>query len=185
MANQPAAAADFKRETLPQMTATQLEITDIPSNPLDLLEQVAELHDWPADRLSDEELLICTPGSWCHYQITITYRGELESLHVAAAFDMRVPKAKISDACVLVARINEQLWLGHFDLWSDSGSLIFRHGLTLAGGAGVTPEQCEGLMEIAVEACERYYPCFQFLMWAGKKPEEALAAALFETQGHA
>jgi hypothetical protein len=167
------------------MTATQVEILENQTNPLDLLEQVAEIHDWPSDRLSEEELLICAPGSWCHYQLTITYRADLESLHIAAAFDLHVPKSKRTDACMLVARINEQLWLGHFDLWSDAGTLIFRHGLILSGNADVTPEQCEGLIDIATEACERYYPSFQFLIWAGKKPEEALAAALFETQGHA
>jgi len=37
----------------------------------------------------------------------------------------------------------------------------------------------------AIEECERFYPVFQFVLWAGKTPQEAIAAALIETQGEA
>ena len=37
----------------------------------------------------------------------------------------------------------------------------------------------------AIEECERFYPVFQFVLWAGKTPQEAISAALIETQGEA
>ncbi len=40
-------------------------------------------------------------------------------------------------------------------------------------------------MKIAVEACERYYQAFQFVVWAGKTAAEALDTAMFETAGEA
>ena len=43
----------------------------------------------------------------------------------------------------------------------------------------------EDLIEIAVGEADRFYPAFQFLLWGGKSPEEALAAALLETVGEA
>ncbi len=39
----------------------------------------------------------------------------------------------------LIAQINEQLWLGHFDLWTQEGLVMFRHALLL-NGAVATPE---------------------------------------------
>jgi hypothetical protein len=36
-----------------------------------------------------------------------------------------------------------------------------------------------------VEACERYYQAFQFILWAGKSAPDALAGTLFETVGEA
>jgi len=36
-----------------------------------------------------------------------------------------------------------------------------------------------------VEACERYFPAFQFVIWAGKSAESAIESSLFETMGHA
>jgi hypothetical protein len=62
--------------------------------------------------------------------------------------------------------------------------LLYRHGLLLAG-AETHAGQCEALLKAALEACERYYQSFQFVLWAGKSAEEALAATMLETQGHA
>jgi hypothetical protein len=84
----------------------------------------------------------------------------------------------------LIALINEQLWLGHFDLWKEDGMLLYRHGLILAG-AETHVGQCEALLRAALEACERYYQSFQFVLWAGKSPEDALLATMLETQGQA
>jgi hypothetical protein len=37
----------------------------------------------------------------------------------------------------------------------------------------------------AIHACERYYPAFQFVVWAGKSASEAMSAAMFDTAGEA
>ena len=39
--------------------------------------------------------------------------------------------------------------------------------------------------EAALEECERFYPVFQFVLWGGKSPGEAIAAALIDTHGEA
>jgi len=48
-----------------------------------------------------------------------------------------------------------------------------------------TGEQLECLMISALEACERYYQAFQFVVWAGHTAEQAIEGALFETRGTA
>ena len=45
--------------------------------------------------------------------------------------------------------------------------------------------QCEALLSAALDASERYYPAYQFVVWAGKTAREALEAAVFETAGEA
>jgi hypothetical protein len=84
----------------------------------------------------------------------------------------------------LVAQINEQLWLGHFDVWKDEALVMYRHGLVL-NGAVATTGQCEALLRAALEACERYYQAFQFVVWAGRESREALASSMFQTEGQA
>ena len=83
--------------------------------------------------------------------------------------------------------ITELLGLGHCELWSASGLVLFRHAALLAGDGGgtLTLQQAETLVEAAIEECERFYPVFQFVLWADKTPQEAIAAALIETQGEA
>ena len=46
-------------------------------------------------------------------------------------------------------------------------------------------QQCEALHNAAVTSCERFYQAFQFVLWAGKSPREAMDAAMFETSGEA
>ena len=62
---------------------------------------------------------------------------------------------------------------------------MFRHALLLAGGVQPNGRQCESLLGVAIDACDRYYQAFQFVLWAGKTPREALETALFETVGEA
>jgi hypothetical protein len=83
--------------------------------------------------------------------------------------------------------INEQLWLGHFEMWSGSGLVLFRHSTILdtRGDEGLSLEQAEAIAEAAVEECERFYPVFQFVLWGGKSPGEAISAALIDTHGEA
>ena len=68
-----------------------------------------------------------------------------------------------------------------------SRRMLFRHAALLDGNgdATLTLDQAETLVEAAIDECERFYPVFQFVLWADKSPSEAIAAALIETQGEA
>ena len=106
-------------------------------------------------------------------------------MHVACAFDLKVPERRQREVLQLAAMANEQLWVGHFDLWSGENLVMFRHALLLSGGAEPTHSQCEVVLRAAVDACDGYYQAFQFVIWAGKSAREALDCALFETDGEA
>ncbi len=153
-------------------------------HPIDLVEHLAANYDWATDRTGDDELTLVVSGAWTDYHVSLNWRDDLEALHLACAFDFRVPDARLNEMYRLIAQINEQLWLGHFDLWTQEGLVMFRHGLLL-NGAVVTPAQCEAVLKTALEACERYYQAFQFVVWAGKESREALVSTMFQTEGQA
>ena len=144
------------------------------TNPVDMVEHIATIHDWTFERSAPDELTLSVSGSWCDYHLSLTWRDDLEALS----------KPRLNEIYRLIALINEQLWLGHFDLWKEDGMLLYRHGLLLAG-AKTHVGQCEALLRGALEACERYYQSFQFVVWAGKSSEDALAATMLETEGQA
>jgi hypothetical protein len=154
------------------------------ANPVDLIEQVAASHDWATDRCSDDELTMVVAGSWADYNVSLNWREDLESLHIACAFDFKIPDNRLSEVYRLIAQINEQLWLGHFDVWGKEGLIMFRQGLML-NGTVATDRQCEALLKAALEACERYYQAFQFVVWAGKSANESLVSSMFQTEGRA
>jgi hypothetical protein len=154
------------------------------TNPIDLVEQIANSHEWTWERTGDDELMLIVAGSWTDYHVSINWRDDLEALHLACAFDFKVPENRLGEIYRLIAQINEQLWLGHFDLWTQEGLIMFRHGLMLNGTIMTTP-QCDALLKAALEACERYYQAFQFVVWAGKESREALVSTMFQTEGQA
>ena len=41
------------------------------------------------------------------------------------------------------------------------------------------------MIDAAIEAADRYYPAFDFMVRGNKKPQEAIEACLFETVGNA
>jgi hypothetical protein len=165
---------------------TELSIdADRSEHPLDVVERLASLRDWIFDRADTDEMSVSISGKWADYHVAFTWIEDVEALHLACAFDLKVPERRRPEVLKLVAAANEQLWVGHFDLWSAENVVMFRHSLLLTGGAEPTHGQCETLLNSAVEACERYFQAFQFVIWAGKTAREGLDGALFETQGEA
>lgn len=158
---------------------------DRDAHPVDTVERIASTRDWAFDRPSPDELSLIVAGRGGDYSLSFTWMDDIEALHVSCAFDLRVPARRRGEVLELLALVNEQLWIGHFDLWHADNLVMFRQSLFLAGGAEASATQCESIIDIAVDACERYYPAFQYVVWAGKSAREALAAVMFETQGEA
>ena len=46
-------------------------------------------------------------------------------------------------------------------------------------------EQVEDMIEVALTECERFFPAFQYVIWGGKDPTEAVAAACIDPVGEA
>jgi hypothetical protein len=155
------------------------------SNPLDVVERLASVNDWTFERAGDDEINILIKGRWNDYQVSFTWMSEIEALHLACAFDIKVAERRRAEVQQLIAQMNEQMWIGHFDLWPKDGLVMFRHALVLTGGVEATDDQCKSVLGTAIDTCERYFPAFQFVLWAGKSAREALDAAMFETSGEA
>jgi len=166
------------------MSSMQVLDTEI-LNPLDRVERLAEQRHWSCDRTDASEVTMLVEGAWGDLHVSMNWRDHAETLDVACTFDAKIPPAKHDEMARLVALINAQLLHGHFDLWRADGSLVFRNNLLLAGGAQANDAQCEALIRLAVESCQRYFPAVQFVVWAGRSAAEAIESSLFETMGEA
>jgi len=155
------------------------------SNPLDVVERMALTNDWSFERAGEDEIAILVRGKWADYRVSYTWMDDIEALHLACAFEFKVPDHCRTEVQHLLTLINEQMWIGHFDVWAKDGLVMFRHALVLSGGVTATDGQCESVLSTALDACERYYPAYQFVVWAGKSARQALDAAMFNTVGQA
>jgi hypothetical protein len=103
-------------------------------HPLDIVERLACIKDWSFDRAEIDEMSISVTGRWAEYHVAYTWIEDVEALHVACAFDLKVPERRRNEIMQLVSLANEQLWVGHFDLWSSENVIMFRHALCWRAG---------------------------------------------------
>ncbi len=155
------------------------------SNPVDMIEFVAANNDWSFERSGEDEIAMTVEGRWADYHVSFSWMEEFEALHLACAFDVKVPESRVNEVIRLLSQINGQVLMGHFDLWRQEEVIIFRQSLLLAGGAEPTNRQVEVLLSSALDACESYYQAFQFVVWSGMDAQRAVDTVLFETVGEA
>jgi len=154
-------------------------------NPLDLMEQVVGRYEWAFDRRNDSEMIAEAPGKWCDYGLYFSWSRELSAIHFTCTFDLKAPTARRKALYELIALANERLWIGHFSLDQDTFTPVFRHAVLLRGATSVASESFEDMIDIALNECERFYPAFQFVLWSGKSPVDALEAAMLDCVGEA
>ncbi|NWG71173.1 MAG: YbjN domain-containing protein [Parvularculaceae bacterium] len=154
-------------------------------DPLDALESIAGDEGYDSERIDGTELHLSVPGLWRDSGLWFTWRPELSTIQMGAPLELKAPPAKLADVCRLLAMVNERLWVGHFDLWSDDHGILFRNAVLLPESGALDRVQAQRLIEGACEAIDRFFPAFNYLLWGGKSPEEALEASMFETAGNA
>ena len=119
---------------------------------------MAATNDWSFERAGEDEITILVSGKWTDYQVSFTWMGDIEALHLACAFDLKVPERRRAEVQQLISLINEQLWVGHFDLWTKDGIVMYRHALVLAGGMTASGPQCEALLSTGARCLRALFP---------------------------
>ncbi len=158
---------------------------ELSKNPLDILEELVVANDWRFERINDCELTLEIGGSWCNYDMYFVWQEELSAMFFSCHFDVRVVDSQQQRVYELVGRVNERLWLGHFDFLADQQTPIYRHTIPMRGQREISAEQLEDLVDAARFECERFYPALQSVVWGGQPVQDALAAAIMETVGEA
>jgi hypothetical protein len=147
------------------------------TNPLDLIERLAERRDWSVDRTNDCEVTMVMGGGWSDLYVSLNWRDDLESLLVACTYDMKVPPTRKDEVGRLLSLINGQLFHGHFDMWHGDGSIVFRNNLVLGGAVTV----CNAKPSSTRHEILTLYPAVQYVCWAGQTADRLEQPA--ETMG--
>lgn len=166
------------------MDTTQPEDVDLAIDPLDVVEHVLTAENLDFDRTDDGDLAFALTGDWKDYELWFAWRPEADCLQLCLSLDLRTKKKTRSAAYELVSLINQRVWLGHFEVWAEDGDIVFRHAMALAGGERPSLAQAASMIDTAVEAADRFYPAFDFML-KGKSPSNSIAACMFETVGQA
>ena len=154
-------------------------------HPIDIVETLAESHDWDFDRVTDDQIAMAVEGQWRTYSVTLAWSAHDETLRLISTFEMDPPAEKLPALYELLNRANDMVWSGAFTFWAEQRLMVWRYGLVLAGNQIATPEQIDRMITQAVTAAERFYPAFQLVAWGDDSPERALDVALTDAYGRA
>jgi hypothetical protein len=154
-------------------------------HPIDIVETLAEHHDWEFDRITDDQIAMAVEGQWRTYSLTLAWNAQDETLRLICTFEMEPPEGRMAEVYDVLNRCNDMVWTGAFTYWTEQKLMVWRYGLVLAGGQMVAPEQIDRLIGSAVMAAERFYPAFQLVAWADKTPAQAMKVAIAEAYGRA
>lgn len=167
------------------MTHALLESDTTIPNPIELAEEIMLSRALPFERPIEDELIAELTGSWCNYRLWLSWEESMGAFVVTSAFDIKIPARHRAQIFPLLARVNEHVLLGHFDLLSEDGGICYRYAQLLKEPRGVTAEFLEQIIDIALCECERFYPAFQSVLWGGKEAEHAFQMAVMEPAGEA
>ncbi|MDR9393861.1 MAG: YbjN domain-containing protein [Roseovarius sp.] len=154
-------------------------------HPIDIVEYLAEHHDWEFDRIADDQIAMAVEGQWRTYSITLAWSGHDETLRMVCTFEMEPPEERLPELYETLNEVNDQCWAGAFTYWDAQKLMVYRYGLVMAGTPAVSPDQVNTLITTAVTSAERFYPAFQLVVWGGQRPREALQVAIAEAYGRA
>ena len=154
-------------------------------HPIDIVETLAEHHDWEFDRVTDDQIAMAVEGQWRTYALTLAWSAQDETLRLICTFEMEPPAEKLPALYDILNRCNDMVWTGAFTYWAEQKLMVWRYGLLLAGGQIASPEQIDRLIAQAVLASERFYPAFQLVAWSDRSPADALKVAIAEAYGRA
>lgn len=167
------------------MDAASPEEMDLPFDPLDVVENVLTAENLPFDRTDEGDLAFALAGDWKDYELWFAWRPEGDCLQLSCSLDLQVKKSRRGHAYELASLINQRVWMGHFEVWAEDGEIVFRHAMALPHGERPTLAQAASMIDSAVEAVDRFYPAFDFMVRGAKSPTEAIDACLFDTVGTA
>lgn len=167
------------------MSLSEHDLHSSDIDPIDIVESLAEHHDWEFDRIGADQIAMAVEGQWRTYALTLAWSGMDETLRMICSFDMDAPAEKLAALFEAVNAANDKCWAGNFTWWAEQKLMVFRYGLILSGGQIASPEQIATMIEAAVCASERFYPAFQLAVWGDTPVAEAMQVAIAEAYGRA
>jgi hypothetical protein len=168
------------------MIGVPFELAHDDNNPIDMVEEFVESKGWTFTRHDDCLIDVVLPGQKTKFNVSMEWQEEFSSLLFACSLPLEISAGNYEMAVQALEKINQNLWLGHFDLSNQNKFPTFRHTLLLRMVAPVTAiDLVADVFDIAAAECNRFYTTFQLAQAGDIRLHDDLHAAVFETIGEA
>lgn len=156
------------------------------NNPLDMIEEVVQARGWKFERGDNDYLTVEMPGQKFTYDICMEWQEEFSSLLFACSIPVEISTQHLESAARTLEQINQNLWLGHFDLSNQGKFPTFRHTFLLRMiPTGLAVDIVNDVFDLAIAECNRFATTFQLVQAGDVRLQDNISAAVFETVGEA
>jgi len=168
------------------MITAPFDLAYIDNNPVNAIEEFIESKGWLSSRKDDNSLKIYIPDNDMDIEINLEWQEEFSALLIACVIPLEITDKNYEMTTQALEKINQNMWLGHFDLSKKDGFPTFRQTLLLRLiPTGIAVNLASDVFDIAVSECNRFYTTFQFAQAGDIRLHDDLNAAVFETIGKA
>ena len=168
------------------MINAPFELAHDDNSPIDMVEEFAESKGWVFIRHDSDTMDIVLPGQKAKFDVAMEWQEEFSALLFACSLPIEISEANYEMAVQALEQINQNLWLGHFDLSNKNKYPTFRHTFLLRMiPSGIAIDLIADAFEIALAECNRFYSTFQLAQAGDVRIHDDLNAAVFETIGEA
>lgn len=170
----------------------EIDLYEEVSNPLDGIEEIMMNNDWSFDRHDHDQISVVVNDKASAYTMTFIWQEEFSAMQFCCAPDIALHPSKMDEASKVLNQINAGLWLGHFDVRTQSNGTddkmayvpCFRHTSLFRGmneTSGV--DHIEDLIDIALSECQRYAVTFDLLSRLDNAKIADIRLAMMDTVG--
>ncbi len=152
---------------------------------LDLVEHILEATEWSFEREGEEAVHCIAPTRWGEFGGIFAVRDLPPVLQFSVTLDIRPTPQRRSEVNALIVAVNARLPLGHFDYWKEDNLILFRHAIALNDRAEPEAGEISAVIMAATQALDRFIPALNYVIWAGQTADQAMEAAIFDTNGEA
>jgi len=94
-------------------------------HPIDLVESLAEQHEWDFDRVAEDQIAMAIEGQWRTYSITLAWSSYDETLRMVSTFEMEPPPERLPALYEVLNRANDTCWTGAFSYWRAQKLMVW------------------------------------------------------------
>ncbi len=130
-------------------------------NLLDIIENTLKKQDYKYSRLEEGEMDVSIPPD---YNLTILLRNDYNILHFSNDLNIICPEDRLAVVEDSIVKVNERIWLGHFDLLSQDNRIVFSFSLPFADTIVLDEDYIEEILLMICDECDRFYHYFKMVL---------------------
>jgi hypothetical protein len=116
------------------------------------------------NRIDDNEISVQLTNENPEYILSVILKTEYDIVYFSCDMNLFVTKEKhfaITDA---IAKANERIWVGHFDLISLGNRIVYSLTIPFMSSFLADEEVIESIIQLITDECNRFYYYFHMII---------------------